>query len=160
MCIRDRWIKDCGEWYEYLATYVDDVLVWSKEPMKVIEELKKTYIMKGVGIPSYYLGGDVEYLDEHWKKEGIAVALSAQTYIKNVIPKFESLLGKEMSKAKTPMSEGYHPELDDSPLLSTGEASIFRSIIGSCNWIITLGRFDISYATSALSRYNLSLIHI
>ena len=61
-----------------------------------------------------------------------------------------------MGKAKTPMSEGYHPELDDSPLLSKGEASIFRSIIGSCNWIITLGRFDISYATSALSRYNMA----
>ena len=62
---RDLWIKDCGKWYENLATYVDDVLVWSKDPMKVIEELKKTYIMKGVGIPSYYLGGDVEYLDKH-----------------------------------------------------------------------------------------------
>ena len=51
--------------------------------MKVIEELKKTYIMKGVGIPSYYLGGDVEYLDEHWKKEGIAVALSVGLLVKH-----------------------------------------------------------------------------
>ena len=51
--------------------------------------------MKGVGIPSYYLGGDVQYLDKHWKKEDIAVALSAQTYIKNAIPKFKSLLGKK-----------------------------------------------------------------
>ena len=73
-----------------------------------------------------------------------------------MIPKFESLLKKEMGKVKTPMAEGYHPELDDSPLLSTGEASVFRSIIGSCNWMITLGRFDIAYATSVLSRYNMA----
>ena len=56
-------MRDKGDHYEYLATYVDDVLVWSKDPVSVIEILKKTYIMKGVGVPSYYLGGDVTYLD-------------------------------------------------------------------------------------------------
>ena len=59
--------------------------------MAVMEDLKKVYTMKGVGIPEYYLGGDVEQLDEHWNKEDIAMAFSAQTYIKNVISKFESL---------------------------------------------------------------------
>ena len=49
-------MRDKGDHYEYRATYVDDVLVWSKDPMSVIETLKKTYIMKGVGVPSYYLG--------------------------------------------------------------------------------------------------------
>jgi hypothetical protein len=38
---------------------VDDAIVLSKDPMLVIQELKRTYIMKGVGEPQYYLGGDV-----------------------------------------------------------------------------------------------------
>jgi hypothetical protein len=37
------------------------------------------------------------------------------TYIENVIPKFEGLFGKEFKPIKTPMSVGYHPEVDDSP---------------------------------------------
>ena len=34
------------------------------------------------------------------------------------------------------------------------EASKYRSLIGSANWIIALGRFDIAYATSSLARYS------
>ena len=54
------------------------------------------------------------------------------------------------------MSEGYHPEIDDSPLCSYEHSSRYRSIIGCCVWIIVLGRFDIAYATSAMSRFNMS----
>ena len=73
--------------------------------MAVMENLKKVYTMKGVEIPEYYLGGDVEQLDEHWNKEDIAMAFSAQTYIKNVIPKFESFFGHSLNATKTPMAE-------------------------------------------------------
>jgi hypothetical protein len=48
--------------YEYLATYEDDILIGSKDPMAIIMALKKTYMLKSVGIPEYYLGGNVEFL--------------------------------------------------------------------------------------------------
>ena len=148
--------RDKGDHYEYLASYVDDILIWSRDPMSVMEKLMAKYTMKGVGIPEYYLGGNVEQLDEHWSKENIFVGLSARTYIENVIPKFEELLDMEFKKYKTPMEEKCHPELDDSPLCDSERASIFRSIIGSLNWIITLGRFDINYATMSLARFNMA----
>jgi hypothetical protein len=53
------------------------------------------------------------------------------------------------------MSEGYHPEVDDSTLCTEDDSSKYRSIIGCCIWIIVLGRFDIAYATSAMSRFNM-----
>jgi hypothetical protein len=53
------------------------------------------------------------------------------------------------------MSEGYHPEVDDSPLCTEDESAKYRSMIGCCIWIIVLGRFDLSYATSAMSRFNM-----
>jgi hypothetical protein len=53
------------------------------------------------------------------------------------------------------MSEGYHPEKDDSPLCTEDDSAEYRSIIGCCIWIIVLGRFDIAYATSAMSRFNI-----
>jgi hypothetical protein len=61
-------MKDCGDHYEYLATYVDDILSFSRDSMKVIEELKKDYILKGVGEPMFYLGGDVKQLGQAWKR--------------------------------------------------------------------------------------------
>ena len=54
-----------------------------------------------------------------------------------------------------PMREGYHPEVDDSPLCTEEDSAKYRSIIGCCIWIIVLGRFDIAYATSAMSRFNM-----
>jgi hypothetical protein len=41
---------DKSSHYEYLATYVDDILMWSKDPMAVIKALEKTYMLKSVGI--------------------------------------------------------------------------------------------------------------
>ncbi len=53
------------------------------------------------------------------------------------------------------MEENTHPELDESPFLNEDLSSIYRGITGSLNWLLTLGRFDIAYATSTLARFNM-----
>jgi hypothetical protein len=73
-------------------------------------------MLQSVGIPEYYLGRNVEFLGEAWKNQGLGLALSSKNYIQNVIPKLKGLFGKEFKPIKTPMSEEYHPEIDDSPL--------------------------------------------
>jgi hypothetical protein len=151
----DLWMVDKSSHYEYLATYVDNIHIWSKVPMAVIKALKNTYMLKSVGIPEYYLGGNVEFLGEAWKNQGLGLALSEKSYLQNFIPKFEVLFGKEFKPIKTPMSEGYHPEVDDSPLCTKDDFAKYRSIIGRCIWIIVLGRFDMAYDTSAMSRFNM-----
>ena len=123
--------------------------------MSAINELKKDYILKGVGVPEYYLGGDVEQLGNEWKEDKVSTALSARTYIKNILEKFERILGDRMIKeARTPMEAKYHPELDESEFLDPKGHSLYRGLIGSANWCITLGRFDIAYATSTLARFS------
>ena len=98
----------------------------------------------------------MEQMGEEWAREHIQVNLLASTYIENVIPKFEELLGKDaLPTYKTPMEDKYHPELDDSPLCDGEKASIFHSIIRNLNWIISLRRFDVQKATNSLSRFNL-----
>ena len=89
----DLWIKDCGTHYEYIARYVDDVLAFGKDPMSMILELCKDYILKGIGQPEYYLGGDVIELNPTWHSLGIQYSLSAKTYCTNIITKYEELLG-------------------------------------------------------------------
>jgi hypothetical protein len=53
------------------------------------------------------------------------------------------------------MSEGYHPEVDDSTLCTEDDYTKYRSISRCCIWIIVLGRFEIAYATSAMIRFNM-----
>ena len=92
--------------------------------MDTIEELKKHYVLKGVGTPEYYLGGNIDELpDKSWNEKGIQVALSARTYIERSTKKLENLVGKQFARQVTPMLDGYHPELDDSPFLSNEDAT-------------------------------------
>ena len=55
-------MKDCKTHYEYVATWVDNILVMSKVPLKVIQEFKEAgeYELKGVSAPKYYLRGDLQ----------------------------------------------------------------------------------------------------
>ena len=56
----DIWLKDCGTHYEYIAVYVDDLLIASKEPQSVIDTLINNhhFKLKGTGPMSYHLGCD------------------------------------------------------------------------------------------------------
>jgi hypothetical protein len=114
--------------------------------------------LKGVGAPEYYVGGKIDDINKkQWIEEGATIALSAQTYIANVMEKLELLFGVEQfPKTNCPMTGTYHPELDNSPLLDNLHGSKYHALIGSANWIITLGRFDIAYATMALARYSMA----
>jgi hypothetical protein len=114
--------------------------------------------LKGVGTPKYYLGGNIDDIEEkQWQEEGVFTALSARTYIENVMKKLEQLcVVEQFHKANSPMNEAYHPKTDDTPLLDDKHASKYRGLVGSANWIITLGRFDIAYATMALARFSMA----
>ena len=181
----DLWMRRKGDHYEYIATYVDDLLVFSKRPMDIIDTIRKTYELKGVGAPEYYLGSDYlstndqskslvdpigddvngiayvghdeqdKHLSELWRKEGIKTAFSARTYIKNTVARLETMIGQEFAVFDTPMSESLHPELDDTPLLDSVRHSQYRSLVGSANWLVTLGRFDVAYATNTFSRFSM-----
>src|SRR6056300_748362 len=60
----DLWIRKKDDHYEYLAINVDDLLAWSKDPLSVIEEVKKSFKLQGIGFPDYYLGADVTLVNE------------------------------------------------------------------------------------------------
>ena len=54
----DVWMKDCGDHYEYIAVYVDDLLIVSKNPQDIVDQLTKThkFKLKGTGEISFHLG--------------------------------------------------------------------------------------------------------
>ncbi len=51
------------------------------------------------------------------------------------------------------METGDHPEVDESDLLPPDEVSIYQMLIGCAQWAVTIGRFDVQYATSTMARF-------
>ena len=152
------WMRRKGEQYEYVASYVDDLCGASHDVMVLMEEFKQHYSLKGVGSPVYYLGGDIVDLSKLWKNEGLVIGLSAATYIKRIVENFEREIGRgkehwSFKKYRSPLPDGYHPEICDSPLLDPDRASFYRSMAGALQWIITIGRVDVAYAATCMSRF-------
>ena len=91
-------------------------------------------------------------IDSHWLKHNVKMAFSAQTYITTCVERVTKILGKQdLASHSAPISATYHPELDDSPVLNEEDHAKFRSLVGCANWLVTLGRFDIAYATNTFS---------
>ena len=145
----DFWYRPVGNHYEYIAVIVDDLLIFSQDPEAIIKTLENNYKYKlgGVGVPEYYNGADISFNDNGYAQ------MSAKTYIKNVIERIEKLLECTLKNYGSPMDPGDHPELDESDLLPQQEVAIYQMLIGCAQWAVTLGRFDIQYATNTLARY-------
>jgi hypothetical protein len=59
-------------------------------------------------------------------------------------------------KVGVPHDPNYHPELDTTELISAKDQSKYRSLLGSANWMVTLGRFDIHYAVNTMAQYTVA----
>ena len=158
----DIWMKrnrkpDGMEYWEYVLVYVDDVLVISHDPGKVMKIFQKAYTMKkdSVKEPEEYLGTRIRRFTmedgtETW-------AMSSDLYVKRAIADVQTELAKVnqalRTKVSTPLSSDYRPELDRSDELDATRANYFQGLIGVLRWIVELGRVDIMVAVSMLSRY-------
>ena len=150
---QNLWMKAVDNHYEYVATYVDDLLAFGKKPRDLIDTLRKKYTLKGVGEPEYYLGADlVDLTSLQWG--GTKYGLSAKTYIGRLVEQIEQTLGTELRKCDSPLPEGYHPEQDGSPVLPREKAAVYRSITGALNWVVTLCRIDVAFANQLMARFN------
>ena len=51
------------------------------------------------------------------------------------------------------MDPNYHAEIDNSDFLQGDDISRYRMMVGSLNWLVTLGRYDIQYTVGTLARH-------
>ena len=146
----DVWLRDAGDCYEYVVVYVDDILTALKDPepfYKALQSPPWNYKLKNVEEPKYHLGGDF-FRD----KDG-TLCYGAQTYVKRLVDTYKQLFGEQPTELHAPMDKADKPELDDSPLLGPDGIARFQSIIGACQWLITLNRFDIGQTVMSLGRF-------
>ena len=87
--------------------------------------------------------------DEH----GV-LCITPKKYIQRMIETYVRLFGKNPDQSVTsPLNKGDHPELDDSDFLEIIDVSKYQTCIGALQWVITIGRFDISVAVATLSSF-------
>jgi hypothetical protein len=70
--------------------------------MAVIRSLEKTYMLKTVCIPEYYFVGNIGFLGEEWKNQGLGLALSEKTYIHNSFLNLKVFLAKSLIPSRYP----------------------------------------------------------
>ena len=155
----DVWIRGATTYYEMVLVYVDDILVFSKQPKAIMDDLGKFYELKpgSVKEPEIYLGANFEKMqlpDGH-----VEWGMSSKSYVKNAIKVIEGLLieddpdAKLKTTAKSPFPSGYKPELDVTLELNDVQASRYLQLIGILRWAVELGRLDIFVEVSLLSQY-------
>ena len=146
---KEIWMKDMLDHYEYIGCYVDDLLIVSKEPEKVLDILRNThkFHLKGDGQLTYHLGCDYE------RDPDGTLFYSPKKYIQRIIQNYEKIFALPKFKPKTPLDTNDHPETDTSAFCDGKETQLYWSLIGSFQWLISLGRFDIQTATMTLSGF-------
>ena len=157
----DVWLRpatrDGHKIYEYLICYTDDVVVACIDPKLFMDQLGKRITLKegSVKPPTQYLGADVKRVT--LPKSGREVwALESTSYTKKAYADVETELakeGKQLMYAKTPLADGYRPEVDESRELSSRALNYYQGLIGVLRWICELGRVDILHSVSIMSRY-------
>ena len=81
------------------------------------------------------------------------LSLSSKTYIKHICEKIETLMGWKLKGFMNPMDPNYHAEINDSDSLKGEDISKYRMMVGSLNWLVTLGRYDLHYTVCTLARH-------
>jgi hypothetical protein len=108
-------------------------------------EKKHKFKLKGTGTIAFHLGCDF-FCDD----EGI-LCMAPKKYIEKMMMGYEQMFGEKSStKVHSPLEKGDHPELDTSELLDQTGVQQYQLLIGSLQWAISLGRFDIATAVMSL----------
>jgi Reverse transcriptase (RNA-dependent DNA polymerase) len=147
----DIWMRDKGDHYEYIAVYVDDLLIASKAPQSIINALEahpNLFKLKGTGPISFHLGCDF-YRDDLG-----TLCMGPKTYIERLCLQYVAMFGTKPKSAYTsPLASNDHPELDDTELLDDDGIQKYQSLLGVLQWTISLGRFDIATAVMTMSGF-------
>ena len=148
----DIWMRACDDHYEYVAVYVDDLLIASKDPESITNALQEIhkFKLKGVGPLSYHLGCD--YFQD---KDG-TLCFGPRKYISKMQEQFEVMFGCKAKEYTSPLEKGDHPETDTSEELDMEGIKRYQTLIGCLQWAVSLGRFDIHTATMTMSRFRVA----
>lgn len=150
---RDVWMRmrETDDGYDYICTHVDDFKIVARDAKRWSTRISDQFLLKSLEAPKYYLGNDYNFSEDE-----NAWVVGCQTYIKECIRRIEDgdTFDGTLYPHRTPLPPECHPELDDSELLDDRGTKAYQMLIGMAQWAVTIGRLDIAFSTSSLSRFS------
>mgnify|MGYP006357956311 FL=1 len=145
----DIWYKEVNGLYEYVAVYVDDLAIASRDPQAIVDLLEKrhNFKLKGTGNISYHLGMDF------FRDEDKTLCMAPKKYIDKMLQNYERTFKSKPQFVTSPIEKGDNPELDTSELLDDDQTQNYQSLIGALQWAVSIGRFDIQTAVMSMSSF-------
>ena len=149
----DVWLRSNGKIYEYVAVYVDDLGLAVDKPVEFLKVLtdKYKFKLKGSGPIAFHLGMDFS------RDEDGVLCMAPTKYLDKMFANYERMFSeKPKQNVSTPLEGGDHPELDTSDFLDGNGIAQYQSLIGTLQWVISIGRFDITTHVMSLSPYRIA----
>ena len=129
----------------YLLVYVDDIILVSSSVAaadRLVLSLGKAFAVKDLGKLHYFLGLEVTHDDA-------GLSLTQKKYSEDLLRRAGML---QCKTATTPMSTSELLTSVDGTLLSSDDATEYRSVVGGLQYL-TLTRPDILYAVNRVCQY-------
>jgi Reverse transcriptase (RNA-dependent DNA polymerase) len=143
----DIWMRLNSDTFEYILVYVDHLLIATKDPLVITKCLEETplFKLKGTSPFKYHLGCD------YIRDDTGTLCFGPRKYIEKMMDQYEKMFGKKPKEYTSPLEKSDHPENDTTDKLDQAGIKIYQSMIGSLQWVISLGQFDIQTATMTMS---------
>ena len=144
-------MRHAQDHYEYLAVYVDDLAIASKDPKAITDTLNIQYKfkLKGTGPIEYYLGMTFQHNNCN------ELCISPRRYINKMVSTYTHLFGtKPCTRYLSLLEKGDHPEVNDSEFLGDDDTQKYLSLVRAMQWAISIGQFDICMAVMMLSSFH------
>jgi histone deacetylase 1/2 len=129
----------------YILVYVDDIILISSSVStadRLVSALGVDFAVKDLGKLHYFLGIEVTHFDS-------GLTLSQHKYSMDLLRRAGML---QCKSATTPMSATDKLSALDGDLLSSEDATEYRSIVGGLQYL-TITRPDVSYAVNRVCQY-------
>ena len=149
----DVWMRRVNGLYEYIAVYVDDLAIASKNPKEITDELvspRYKLKLKGVGPISYHLGCDFT------RDADGTLCVGPRRYIEKMLDAYTRMFGEAPKAFSSPLERNDHPELDDTKELGPDDTTKYQSMVGALQWAISLGRFDIHTPVMTMGSFRIA----
>jgi hypothetical protein len=122
--------KKIKDLYEYIAVYIDDLLIATRDPgeiTRILEESHK-FKLKGVGPLTYHLGCD------YFRDKDGTLCYGPRKYIGKIMDQFEQIFGCKPKEYTSPLEKGDHPETDETVELDKDSIKKYQTMIGCLQW--------------------------
>ena len=130
----------------FLTVYVDDINIFGENENDIIEfkkTMSKEFEMTDLGQCAYYLG-----LHVHVRPEGIY--LHQASFIQQILNRFSL---NDINPVSTPTNPTSKLTANKNETASQDFTRLYQAMVGSVNYLATVSRPDISFATSRIARY-------